>query len=588
MLNKLIDYGKQADAFLEPGFAKKSIRWAIHCNEQGNFQGVVPLGTDKKGKPFLVPHLSQGELIKGGVTRSQFLVEALQTVIEWGAEEKDKEKFQKKHQFFNNLLLNASEALPELESAWLLLNDSEQKNKIQETLEQSNPKPKPTESCVIVVNGKNPLETKAWHSWWAQYREQEFQGPESQTAMQKKLSFLNGEACIPVRTHDNKIKGTSSVGGLGTGDVLIGFDKTAFTSFQLEKSVNASMSDIDAKRYTDALNHLLTNQKFKFGNTLCAYWFSHKDAEDENVLAFLEQGEGDVTVSYAEEHAPKQILKQLREGQRMEVLQSHYYSLVLSGNSGRVMLRAWEETNFERLLENIADWFDDFSIVHRNGGKLAPRPKFMAVVGSTERELSDVPPPLIVNLWHSATLGRNIPDNAFSKTLLRVKNAILSDDPIQHASVGLLKAYHLRNRKDKCMEPYLNKEHPEPAYHCGRLLAILSRLQYRALGDVGAGVVQRYYGAVSQTPDQHIGRLIANAQNHLNKLDPGKAYGYEQQIAEILRAMTIKEDRFPSKLTLKEQSLFALGYYQQLTYRQKSAKDGITDPEENSNSNENN
>ena len=38
------------------------------------------------------------------------------------------------------------------------------------------------------------------------------------------------------------------------------------------------------------------------------------------------------------------------------------------------------------------------------------------------------------------------------------------------------------------MSVYLNKEHPEPAYQCGRLLAMLASLQYSALGDVGAGV----------------------------------------------------------------------------------------------------
>lgn len=111
------------------------------------------------------------------------------------------------------------------------------------------------------------------------------------------------------------------------------------------------------------------------------------------------------------------------------------------------------------------------------------------------------------------------------------------------------------------MSVYLNKEHPAPAYHCGRLLAVLASLQRSALGDVGAGVVQRYYVAASQTPGLTLGRLVANAKNHLNKLEGGLAYWYEDQIAEIMSRI---QDRIPSTLNLEQQSLFALGYYQQI------------------------
>jgi len=114
------------------------------------------------------------------------------------------------------------------------------------------------------------------------------------------------------------------------------------------------------------------------------------------------------------------------------------------------------------------------------------------------------------------------------------------------------------------MSAHLNKEHPEPAYQCGRLLAMLAGLQRSALGDVGAGVVQRYYVAASQTPGLTLGRLIANAKNHLNKLDGGLAYWYEGQIANIMSQI---EDRIPGTLDLEGQSLFALGYYQQIAAR---------------------
>jgi CRISPR-associated protein Csd1 len=107
------------------------------------------------------------------------------------------------------------------------------------------------------------------------------------------------------------------------------------------------------------------------------------------------------------------------------------------------------------------------------------------------------------------------------------------------------------------------------------LLAVLARLQRAALGDVGAGVVQRYYTSASQTPGLVVGRLAANAKNHLNKLEGGLAHWYENQIADVMAAMT----EIPGTLSLEQQSLFALGYYQQLASLNAGNKGKTTEPQ---------
>ena len=109
------------------------------------------------------------------------------------------------------------------------------------------------------------------------------------------------------------------------------------------------------------------------------------------------------------------------------------------------------------------------------------------------------------------------------------------------------------------MGPFLSENHPNPAYHCGRLMSVLADLQYDALGDVGAGVVQRYYAAASSTPALVLGRLVRNAQFHIAKSKyPGT---FQTRIAGIWSRI---QDSVPSTLTLDEQTLFALGYYQQM------------------------
>ena len=128
------------------------------------------------------------------------------------------------------------------------------------------------------------------------------------------------------------------------------------------------------------------------------------------------------------------------------------------------------------------------------------------------------------------------------------------------------------------MTAYLNEEHPHPAYQCGRLMAVLADLQRAALGDVGAGIVQRYYSAASSTPALVLGRLTRTSQFHLSKLDAGLAYWFNGRIADIWARI---ENSLPATLTLEEQSLFALGYYQQIAAnRNKTGNTSTNEPKE--------
>jgi CRISPR-associated protein Csd1 len=90
-------------------------------------------------------------------------------------------------------------------------------------------------------------------------------------------------------------------------------------------------------------------------------------------------------------------------------------------------------------------------------------------------------------------------------------------------------------------------------------MAVLAKLQQAALGDIGAGIVQRYYAAASTTPKLVLGRLLRGGQYHLNKLDPGLAHWYEDRLSRL--ALAVGDD-YPQTLTVEGQSLFALGYYQ--------------------------
>lgn len=120
------------------------------------------------------------------------------------------------------------------------------------------------------------------------------------------------------------------------------------------------------------------------------------------------------------------------------------------------------------------------------------------------------------------------------------------------------------------MTEHLNLESKDSAYLCGRLFAVFDRLQYLALGQVGAGVAERYYASASVTPALVMGRLFRNAQFHLAKAGGGVAENVRKDFEEISCALG---EQFRPTLTLEEQGRFALGYYhQKAEHRRRSTE----------------
>ena len=501
------------------------------------------------------------------MSRSHFLAESLSTVaLYWkdDLEQQEQEKSCAKHEYFCKLLKDASQVAPYLSIAGRILSDENIIADIHTDLKQQ--KAKSTDTATLLINGINPLEQNDWHDWWRKFRESIKKSKNNATKMR---CIATGELIEPILTHP-KIKGLAGVGGLGTGDVLAGFDKQAFQSYGLEQATNAAMSEETATAYAETLNQLIREKKVKLGSTISTYWFLETIPDEDDPLSWL--SEPMEQTQAASELKAKELFRAIHDGKRPDLANNRYFAIMLSGAAGRVMVREIMQGTFESLASNIDKWFSDLSIVDRKGTGIATRPKFFSVVNAIEflskdgrilRNIDDVPPPLIRELWRSAITGSQIPSSAMSRTLMRIRSDIVSDVSPMEARFSIIKSYLLR-KGDKDMQPYLNPDHPHPAYHCGRLLAVLASLQSAALGDVGAGVVQRYYSAASQTPGLVLGRLVRNAQNHLGKPEM-KGKKKTEEIEEWLKEIHGKlKDNMPCTLTLQEQSLFALGYYQQL------------------------
>jgi CRISPR-associated protein Csd1 len=570
MLELLARYADRQELVVEPGFAPKAVRWAIVLGTDGGYLEVLELGdTDAKRNPGRTfrrcPDLSQPELKRGGAGCRHFLVDAAEVVTLLAPGEPDA-KLLAKHRYFVGLLRQAAEAMPVLGKVADDLADEETLAKVRGRLADQGAKP--TDKVTFAVQGETfdfPVASSAWHDWWRSFR-QTLARPESTkrgaTAAPAVRCLVSGELVQPAPTHP-KVGGLSDVGGLSMGDVLASFKQPAFTSYGFEQAANSPVSEEMAAAYRAGLDDLIRRTGKRFGNVKVVHWYARPVPPDDDLLGFLAADDG-ASVAQAQQRA-RELLESIGRGVRPpeHVGDNVYYVLVLSGASGRVMVRAFEEGSFESLVCNIDCWFEQLAIVTRDGAGTKNAHKFYAVLGSFVRDLKDLPSPLVTSMWRSAVAGHRFPDEVLARTLPFVRADVLNDQPARHARLGLLKAFLMRNREDLDMSTGFNPEHPAAAYQCGRLMAVLAALQYGALGNVGAGVVQRYYAAASATPALVFGRLLRGAQFHLHKLDPGLARWHEGRIAEVSSRLG---DHVPATLTLAEQSLFALGYYQQIAH----------------------
>ncbi|RYG30838.1 hypothetical protein EON81_24140 [bacterium] len=184
-----------------------------------------------------------------------------------------------------------------------------------------------------------------------------------------------------------------------------------------------------------------------------------------------------------------------------------------------------------------------------------------------------------VALVESALNGRALPNSLLATAVRR--NVVEQGPYSTYNGVRSMSTYRLALIK-ACLTPddfdpendplaSLNLDSNEPAYHCGRLLAVLDNIQRAYFKvenrEINRTVVDRNYGGLSTAPGVNFGPLLGDAtQAHLGKLQRNKrTQGTYLALERELRDVLEKLPEFPQTLNHIEQGLFALGFYHQRT-----------------------
>ncbi|ADD28249.1 type I-C CRISPR-associated protein Cas8c/Csd1 [Meiothermus ruber] len=606
MLSQLVSYTQQKGLLAEPGFTTKEIRWLVGVSPQGAFTELIPLENQAK----TAPDLSQPDMMSlPGYLRGQghpveqaahFLADTCAVVF--GLAERDANgqvkrpdehaKNLQKQATFRLLIQLAANDVPLLKPIAQALSDPAQMQLILQKLEAQTQKKgaeklKPTDKVSFWLQGQCVLDFPDWRDWWRRFRAQAFPKPDAEGRMP---SFASGALVTPASTHPK----VTRLGGSAFGHALVTYDKEAFESYGLSQGENAAVEEQAANAYRAGLDALLEKAE-TLGEMKVVVWYDREIPKEDDFFKDLFAPVTDEAQELQALERAHQVLQALRTGQAPPELRSaRFFAAAMSPASGRVMLRDWQMGQLEDFVAAVEAWFTDLAIVRRDGQGPASLPGLNRLFLSLQRpktpeqNFDDYLKPikqLQTPLWRAALNPRlpipyaavakimethtaEVMTGAFTEALKAQKPDAAALGRI-YARMGLLKAYH--NRKGGYrMSAELDLSHPSPAYHCGRLMCLLAQIQEAASeSEINAGVIQRYYGAASSTPSLVLGRLTRLSQHHLAKMAkdaPGLAYWFNTQLAEVWKALG---KNLPRTLSLEEQSLFALGYYQQMAASRK-------------------
>lgn len=584
MLKALYDYAIRNELTVPPGFVKKSVKAFVSLSSDGEFLGLhLP---DSK-ELFVSPDI--GNLAQGA-DKCNVIIEKRSVIF-------PKEE-NAKSRFYREILKEGSNAVPDLSVCLKALEDGETVQKICEELD--NNKVKETERISFCVDGRIIVKDENMMPWWSEYRKKFVKNDK----VSESLCLITGNPTVPLERVP-AVTGLQAVGGHGKGDALICFDKKAFWSYDLQFGANAPVSEDAFAAVKAALDTLLSDSPILAGMKF-VHWYSKSLEKEDDLLAGLfddwsEDDETEEEEAVDESIARNQandLVKSVHSGERV-MLDSdiQYYILMLSGVNGRVMIRRYEMGNYSELRKNIDLWYSDLELVNQYGTgnvkphKLAGRLIRLLTKQNGDRkvfdrlskELAGVTPAVI----NSIISGSQLPDTVAVRALAYIRSQMLEsgdnapDFPVPDAiACQWLKVWLLRKKRSENKEETLmidreyNIENPEPAYHCGAILAVYAKIQKIALKDVNAGITQRYYGAASRTPAFVLGRLDVLCEHHLEKFDyKNEAIIYEDMLNECYTALG---DEVPKSLSTEQQAYFALGYRQKCAEISRLERERIT------------
>ncbi len=629
-------------------YESRYIAWLIHIDSEGVFKGIMPLMTeDEPGKLFdKLPRTLES---KDSGTVAEFLVEDILTVFGIGESPSKpiKDKALSKHEKFWQRIHDAASELnnPELQILlkWKeIIKDHPLQNLVYEKYKKPGSRGEGKEQWLIVlpsgekmplyfrpntsidatfkVGNVIPIEDDKVLSWWSGWYQKWLKEKENACLLAHgggRVCSVTGDVNAPMsNSHLPKLKRIPDANP--TGSTIASAESDSFHSYGLSEqhakipgsksAPDASYTSVSVKgaiAYCNALNYLISdnNHHISVGPVVFCFWCKRSS----KIPGLI----GKIFNNAYPEHVKSLLASQFAGIEPPEVLrQEHLYTLALSGNAGRAMVKQWIDQTLDDAIKNLNQWWQDLQIMPFYSGlakkrkkanvkDILPSPYRMYALAETTLRRSKNREKLVadrvIQLYLAALRGSSLQITLLKPILDEFQSALVKESeeertyPFSTSRFALIKLILLRNpnRKEGDFMPdeKLVADTLDKAYNSGRLLAVLDSLQKRSLRtnkeggakkpSLNAGVIQRYYGRASTAPAQVLPLLLGLSMHHFSKLSRGNesdkkaSASFEKRKEDILarfRANLAEAPNFPRLLSLEEQGRFALGFYQQKAF----------------------
>lgn len=375
------------------------------------------------------------------------------------------------------------------------------------------------------------------------------------------VCLISGEKGKPVST----TTATMIPGSQATAKLVAFQVKSGYDSYGKTKGENAPISSSSEFAYTTALNTMLgknSRNKFIVGNRTFLFWGSEMDSasrEIENGLCDLFQIDSGLSDNGPDIESVKRVFKSVYSGVIPSSSKDRFYILGLSPNSARIAVCYWADISLKEFAKNILAHFEDFDIVDTRKEK-KPYSGLKSILSAVTLggKSSDATPNLPESMSKSIFQRLPYPAQLYEACIRRIR----AEQRIGITRAAILKAYinRLKNHNSIIIKEMLDTTNNNPAYLCGRLFAVIEKIQYDA--SKISTTRERYLNSASSTPVAVFPTLLNLSTHHAEKLSTGSAIFYENIKREIMSKMT--PDGFPVQLSLADQGRFFIGYYHQM------------------------
>ena len=567
ILQRLVEFAERIPDACPPMYERLEFKWQVKLDSEGRYAGTVPLSDGSRGLRLAVPNRKRS----GTRAAPILLADKVECVLGYGDESPgDSRKFRE----FRDLVCRCQDHTgdPAVAAVCRFLDEYAQKPFVLDE------RIKVGDRICFSVNDVRPTDIKVVSRFWLAETMADAK-QETPMVMQCLICEQHG----PVdRIAPLSIKRLGKMVDPKNGKAevqLVSADKggDAFHSFGKMQGYVAPTCRACGLAYIKSINFMLEAEQHHISAGPLVYLFWTRGDLEFNVRALLSQ---------PTEEDVRALVGSYRTGRDMPYIQAEaFYALALSASGSRGVVRDWLETTVGHVQANLARWFriqrlsDAVDSPGRYYGVYALTASLYPRKAGKPANLTDEKSSAGVarSLMRCALHGNPIPSSVLAQAIGRNR----AEQGVTRNRAALIKAVLLSQMNDY-KEDYMEKldmTSTSQGYLCGRLLAELEAAQKAAINPK-ATIVDRYYGAASSAPATVFGNLMRGSRAHMSTLNRDKRGAFikiDKNIQEILSGL----QEFPKTLNLKEQAMFALGYYHQKAARwAKSEVTETTDIEE--------